>query len=406
MSQFSNSPNDTFSSAPAGDDATSAYAPTGWPFPFGGPTRVNAWGAPIFPQASLSWPTSLPSSTFPFAPPAPQSASVASSWLSDWIANRSLLGAIPRELDKPVGSDGLFGLLGQPTPRGGFFPSDEAGIRLFLADRSSGDWAAPPQPAWPYPGHAALTQSGATPLLNPPTDPGSDSAPQPPADPGVDSISQPPAANWYGFDARAGVNAWGAPDFTQAPASTPRGPSPPSLDSSIAERSPLGLIPAQQNQTTGTNSLLGQLPRLIANPLLPLAPWSLLSGQSSSSIGTAIEAARRGLVESASDVGDSAGIVWRGLQGKQAFQDNESNQSENGGDEVGQLLQQPISEGWSNPDWWVANLTFAAAKSSPTTGLGLVGMAIGSEITPGWGTAIGAAAGYGLGALFQSLGPT
>jgi hypothetical protein len=111
------------------------------------------------------------------------------------------------------------------------------------------------------------------------------------------------------------------------------------------------------------------------------------------------------LVEGASEVGDSGATVLRGLQGQQAFQDRDSNPSGTDDDDVGQLLQQPISKGWINPDWWVANLAFATAKSSPSTAFGLLGMGIGSEVRPGWGSAVGAAAGYAIGTLFQTLGP-
>src|SRR5580700_3728636 len=104
MSQFPYSDDDTSSLAAPGDNP-----PTGWPFSFGAPVRVNAWGAPIFPQTSAASP-----GAFPFAPPA--SAGNNASRLPDWwIAEQSLLGAIPRQLNRPVGSDGLLGLLAEPT---------------------------------------------------------------------------------------------------------------------------------------------------------------------------------------------------------------------------------------------------------------------------------------------------
>jgi len=410
MSQFSSSFDDASPSGAPGNGSTSPYVPAGWPFSFGAPIRVNAWGAPIFPQASASLPSSIPSFAWPFAPPASsRSASSLPSPLPDWwIASRSLLGAIPRELNKPVGSDGLLGRLAE-LPNPGFFPSDEIGIR-----------------------------NGVGPGV-----------PNPSADSASASTAQPPAAaRWYGFGLPAGVNAWGSPEFAQSPPSSPlfgwpftpretaRGASgepSPLADASAAERSLLGLPPRQQDQAPGNYGLTPGQPvqpfadggLLASAATSPPAPWwlqwlgrlpapsdplsapaQLLWGVVAPNSGrTAIEAGRRGLAEGASDTAESMAIVRRGLQGQPAFQDGQFNQSGTDEDDVGQLLQQPISEGWFNPDWWAANLAFAVARSSPSTAFGLVGMGIGSEARPGWGTAIGAAAGYGLGTLFQTLAP-
>jgi hypothetical protein len=116
------------------------------------------------------------------------------------------------------------------------------------------------------------------------------------------------------------------------------------------------------------------------------------------------------LVEGSTEFGEGLGTAFRGVKGEQAFQDREPDQSgppqvATRSDYITGLLQQPISEGWNNPDWWAANLAFSTAKDYPRTGLSLLGAGIGSVIEPGGLTVAGAAAGYGLGTLFQTLAP-
>lgn len=73
-------------------------------------------------------------------------------------------------------------------------------------------------------------------------------------------------------------------------------------------------------------------------------------------------------------------------------------------DYTSQLLNQPFTAGWNDPNWWIAHITHGTAASSPTLGTGLLGATGGSFIGPE-GTVIGGAGGLGLGAVIQSIAP-
>jgi hypothetical protein len=164
----------------------------GIPFSLGAPIGVNAWSAPNFPQASASSsPHGLPPSGWPFAPrAAPQDSGSDASLLPNWwIASRSLLGAIPQQLDRPVGSDGLLGLLAFPD-----------------------DWAIPAGPPRPNAGPAALTMPSnglKAAGVNPPDTIGASTtaAPAPPTSDGP-----------FGSGAPNGASGWGMPTLSASTA--------------------------------------------------------------------------------------------------------------------------------------------------------------------------------------------
>jgi hypothetical protein len=126
---------------------------------------------------------------------------------------------------------------------------------------------------------------------------------------------------------------------------------------------------------------------------------------------TILEAGRRGIIEGTNESQESLGTIGRGVVGEPAFRDKQSPISAATGrpgvkaDYVDQLLQQSPSQGWRNPDWWAAHVAYGSAKSYPSAALGLAGMAVGSEIAPGIGTAILGTIGFGLGSLIQTLAP-
>jgi|GEM_PF-3773253 len=72
---------------------------------------------------------------------------------------------------------------------------------------------------------------------------------------------------------------------------------------------------------------------------------------------------------------------------------------------VGKLLQQPLGEGYSNPDWWGAQIAHGVAKSSPSLAAGIGGAAAGGAIAGPPGALAGSIAGFGLGSAIQEIAP-
>jgi len=70
---------------------------------------------------------------------------------------------------------------------------------------------------------------------------------------------------------------------------------------------------------------------------------------------------------------------------------------------LGELLQTPISKGALDPHWWVANIMYGAAKSSPSFATGIAGTIAGAASPIPGGALIGGAAGFGVGAMAQTL---
>lgn len=119
---------------------------------------------------------------------------------------------------------------------------------------------------------------------------------------------------------------------------------------------------------------------------------SLLPQQNLGAWGVLKEAGRRGLVEG----------LTSAQQGLTPFQDRPQEQQSQ--DQVSQLLAQPISQGWSDPKWWVSHIAHGAASSSPALATGAAGSALGSEAGP-IGTLAGGAGGFALGTAVQTVAP-
>jgi hypothetical protein len=119
-----------------------------------------------------------------------------------------------------------------------------------------------------------------------------------------------------------------------------------------------------------------------------------------SSMGSiAGRAAVRGMREGISGVSDS-GTVAFGNARKLA----EKERAPSDDPELDKLLSQKIFEGWSDPNWLVAQITHGLTASSPTLGGAFIGGAAGSAAGP-VGALGGAAVGGGIGAAVQTLGP-
>jgi hypothetical protein len=120
-----------------------------------------------------------------------------------------------------------------------------------------------------------------------------------------------------------------------------------------------------------------------------------------SSMGSiAGRAAVRGMREGISGVSDS-GTVAFGNARKLA----EKERAPSDDPELDKLLSQKIGEGWSDPNWWAAQITHGLTASSPTLGGAFIGGAAGSAAGP-VGALGGAAVGGGIGAAAQTLGPS
>lgn len=119
---------------------------------------------------------------------------------------------------------------------------------------------------------------------------------------------------------------------------------------------------------------------------------SLLPQQNLGAWGVLKEAGRRGLVEG----------LTSAQQGLTPFQDRPQEQQSQ--DQVSQLLAQPISQGWSDPKWWVSHIAHGAASSSPALATSAAGSALGSEAGP-IGTLAGGAGGFALGTAVQTVAP-
>src|SRR3990167_673392 len=110
-------------------------------------------------------------------------------------------------------------------------------------------------------------------------------------------------------------------------------------------------------------------------------------------LGTSVEALRKGFVEGLEEA--EAGLD---TPFKETTQEPDTSH-------VGQLLQQQISEGWTDPQWWSANILHGAARGWPSLTTGALGALAGSQVAPGAGTLIGGMGGFALGSAIQSLAP-
>lgn len=74
-------------------------------------------------------------------------------------------------------------------------------------------------------------------------------------------------------------------------------------------------------------------------------------------------------------------------------------------DPIGHLMEQPLSEGWSDPKWWGANIAHGFASSTPALAGGLATGALGSALGGPVGGAIGAGVGFGTMSAVQAIVP-
>lgn len=98
-------------------------------------------------------------------------------------------------------------------------------------------------------------------------------------------------------------------------------------------------------------------------------------------------------------------------QAPTAFRDRPQEQQEP--DALDKLIATPISEGWSSPSWWTAQIGYGLGKSSPSLAAGIAGAGAGAAIgsaVPVIGTAAGGlgggALGFGVGSFVQELAPS
>jgi P-loop containing NTP hydrolase pore-1/C-terminal domain on Strawberry notch homologue/Large polyvalent protein associated domain 38/ddrB-like ParB superfamily domain len=188
-----------------------------------------------------------------------------------------------------------------------------------------------------------------------------------------------------------------------------------------APTEPLKLVPGQttQEQIDAAPSVLfpGETTARVRKPPEPQKPedvaaqqgWDLSGFNAPPKppgwIGTAVEAGRKGLV---------TGLTESAQVGT-PFKDRPAESPDTS--YVGQLLAKPVSEGWSDPKWWIAHIAHGTAESSPSLAIGaagaygggLVGAAVPVAGETGVGEALGAvgggATGFALGSAIQTLAP-
>lgn len=74
--------------------------------------------------------------------------------------------------------------------------------------------------------------------------------------------------------------------------------------------------------------------------------------------------------------------------------------------ELDRLLRQSIGDGWTDPNWWIANTVTPTIGSSPMIGGSIAGAVAGGYATRNpYGALAGAATGGAAGAMMQTLGP-
>jgi hypothetical protein len=209
------------------------------------------------------------------------------------------------------------------------------------------------------------------------------------------------APNWNDMNwaQRMGAVAWAPPDLPLFPGA-PR-PAPTDRSYDTPELPVVGLDSYPIGNGRGENAFTPV--RQLAQSGATRNPAPDVAAEAPSGwLGTIIEAGRRGLVEATNETGDTLRTA-RDLE----FRDKPSSSDEQpkANDYVGHLLQQPISEGWSDPRWWAARIAYGGAKSYPSAALGVAGAGLGSMAEPGLGTVLGGATGFALGSALQTLAP-
>lgn len=116
------------------------------------------------------------------------------------------------------------------------------------------------------------------------------------------------------------------------------------------------------------------------------------------------EAETPGILSVAGQAG-MRGLIEGGTQVAQATNPFKDRPQEQHGDYVGQLLQKPISEGWSDPKWWVANIAHGTAETAPSLVAGGIGAVGGTAAAGPVGGVVGGAGGFALGSMVQTIAP-
>lgn len=145
----------------------------------------------------------------------------------------------------------------------------------------------------------------------------------------------------------------------------------------------------------------GQQTAANADPFGDLVPQQ---PQTPGFLSTLGQAGARGVQEGLRENAEGFGVAGRAVSGQGAFQYHGPEAKPD--DYVSRVLQQPFSEGWSDPNWWAAQIAHGTGKTSPSLAMGLAGGAAGTAAAgPGAGTLVGGAAGFGVGSVMQTIAP-
>ena len=134
-------------------------------------------------------------------------------------------------------------------------------------------------------------------------------------------------------------------------------------------------------------------PTRAANVNEPPAQTEALPAERPGFLSTIAQAGLRGGIESGTAV----------AQAPTALRDRPQQAADNS--YVGQLLRTPISQGWSDPKWWAANIAHGAMASAPALAGGAAGTLLGEAVAPEGGGLVGAPAGFAIGSMIQSIAP-
>ena len=108
-------------------------------------------------------------------------------------------------------------------------------------------------------------------------------------------------------------------------------------------------------------------------------------------------AARQGLYDALTDVGQSAAVATTGKADEKAEKNKQTDPL------IANILNQTLGESWDDPNYWTALIVHGATASSPFLGGAAAGAALTAESGPG--AFVGGALGGGAGLALQTLGP-
>ena len=108
-------------------------------------------------------------------------------------------------------------------------------------------------------------------------------------------------------------------------------------------------------------------------------------------------AARQGLYDALTDVGQSAAVATTGKADEKTEKNKQTDPL------IANILNQTLGESWDDPNYWTALIVHGATASSPFLGGAAAGAALTAESGPG--AFVGGALGGGAGLALQTLGP-